>query len=112
MHELSIALGIVDIAEKEAKKAGVSAFKKIDLEIGTLSGIILDSLDFAWNSAVNGTCLENSVRCIERIDAVAKCLDCDLEFNTLSLYEQCPKCGGFATALIKGKELRIKSLEY
>ena len=52
MHELSIVTGIIDIAEEEAAKAGVKAFSGIDLEIGTLSGIVKEALDFAWDFAV------------------------------------------------------------
>ncbi len=112
MHELSIVIGIVDIANKEASKAGVSSFDSIELEIGTLSGVILDSLDFAWQSATKGSCLEKTSRNIQVVQAVSRCLDCDAEFPVDSLYEQCPKCGSFTTALVKGKELRVKSLEY
>jgi len=39
MHELSIAMGIVAIAEKEAEKAKVTEIKAKDLENGTLSGV-------------------------------------------------------------------------
>jgi len=46
MHELSIALGIVDIAEKETKKAKKHKVDLIELEIGTLAGIEFDSLGF------------------------------------------------------------------
>ena len=54
MHEMSIVLGIVKIAENEAQKAGVSSFTAIDLEIGNLSGVEWDALDFAWEAAVEG----------------------------------------------------------
>ena len=43
MHELSIALGIVKIAEDETAKAKATSVTKIELEIGVLSGIELDS---------------------------------------------------------------------
>lgn len=112
MHELSIVIGIVDIAEAEAKKAKVKSFDLIELEIGNLSGIVIEALDFAWQSAVVGTVLENSIRRINRIEAIAKCVDCDHEFISTTLYENCPKCNSYFTNLIKGNELKIKSLEY
>jgi len=112
MHELSIVMGIVDIAESEAKKAKVSSFDVIELDIGNLSGIVMEALDFAWQSAVGGTVLENAERRVNRIEAVAKCVDCNHEFVSDTLYEQCPKCQSYFTNLIKGNELKIKSLEY
>jgi len=110
MHELSIVTGIIDIAEEEAAKAGVKAFSGIDLEIGTLSGIVMEALDFAWDFAVKGTVLENAERKIIEVEAVAKCTGCGKEFKAETLYDSCPECSNPFTDIIKGKELRIKSL--
>ncbi len=112
MHELSIVMGIIDIAEEQAKKAGVKEFDSIELEIGTLSGIVTEALDFAWQSAVGGTVLEKAERKIISIKAVSRCIDCGNEFSTAALYEKCPRCGSYVTNLIKGNELKVKSLSY
>ena len=111
MHELSIALGIVDIAEKETKKAGASKVDIIELEIGALSGVELDSLDFIWQNAVEGSVLENAKKEIDFIKAVGYCMECDLEFPMEFVYDNCPKCKGYMKDIIKGKELRVKALE-
>ena len=44
MHELSIAMGIVKIAEDETAKAKATEVSKIELIIGVLSGVEIDSL--------------------------------------------------------------------
>jgi len=76
MHELSIALGIVDIAKKETQKAHAQKVELIELEIGTLAGIEFDSLDFVWPSAVKDTVLEHAKKKIHIIEGKAKCGDC------------------------------------
>ena len=48
MHELSIALGIVKIAEDETAKVNADEVTKIELEIGVLSGIEIESLNFEF----------------------------------------------------------------
>jgi len=111
MHELSVALSIVQIAEEETKKAGAERVEKIDLEIGTLAGIEFDSLDFVWPSAVKDSVLENATKHVSRIQAIAKCLDCDHEFEILKYYDSCPLCKSSLKGILKGKELRVKSLE-
>ena len=110
MHELSIVMSIVDIAEEEAAKANVKSFDTIVLEIGTLSGIVMEALDFAWPDAVSNTVLDRAYREIHHVSAVAKCNDCSCEFEVQTLYEACPDCGSYYTRLIKGNELKIKSL--
>lgn len=111
MHELSIALGIVKIAENETKKAHAKSVEIIELEIGTLAGIAFDSLDFVWPSAVKNTVLENAIKKINIIEGEAKCGDCDTVFKLNNIYDPCPNCNGYLKGIIKGKELLVKSLE-
>ncbi len=111
MHELSIAMGIIDIAQKEIDKVNAKKIELIELEIGTLAGIEFDSLDFVWPSAVKGTVLEHAVKKINIIHGEAKCSDCDTIFKLDNIYDACPNCNGYLKGIIKGKELLVKSLE-
>ena len=111
MHELSIALGIVKIAEEESKKANAKAVKSIELEIGTMAGIEMDSLDFAWPVAVKDTVLEHAKREIDRIPAKAKCLECQKEYDLEHTFDVCPSCNSYFKDIFQGKELRVKALE-
>jgi len=111
MHEMSIAMSIVNIAEKEAKKAQVTKFAAIDMEIGTLAGIEFDALDFVWQAAVKGTVLEKAEKRIRKIPAKARCGDCDKVYPLEYIYDNCPNCGSFLKIIIQGKELSVKSLE-
>ncbi len=111
MHELSIAMGIVAIAEKEAKKARVNEVKAIDLEIGTLSGVEISSLNFAWTMAIEGSVLQNAEKRIHVIEAKAKCLECETTFDINNLFDACPECGSHFKDVFQGKEMRVKSIE-
>ncbi|MCD4772764.1 MAG: hydrogenase maturation nickel metallochaperone HypA [Bacteroidales bacterium] len=110
MHELSIAISIVELSEKEAKKANVSSVQEINLEVGTLSGIVVEALEFAMDEAVNDSVLQNAIIKIKKVPAIAKCLKCSKEFPVEDYYTPCPECNNFETELINGKELKIKSL--
>ena len=111
MHELSIAIGIVNIAEKECKKSGNEKVELIELEIGSLSGVALDSLDYVWKAAVKDTILENAEKKIHHIKAKATCLECDSEYPMKHIYDSCPQCESYIRTINKGQELRVKSLE-
>lgn len=111
MHELSVALGIVKIAEKEAAKAKASKVTEIALDIGVLAGVELDSLDFVWDSAVKGSVLENAKRHVAVVKGLAKCADCNTEFELENIYDICPNCSSNFKGILKGKELRVKYLE-
>ena len=61
MHELSLAVNIVEIAEENAQSAGVQKFDEIVLEIGTLSGVVIEALEMAMDSAFKNSVLEHAV---------------------------------------------------
>ena len=111
MHELSIALGIVKIAEEETKKANAKKVTLIELEIGTLAGVELESLNFVWDSAVKETVLENAQKQINIIIAKGKCVDCDTVFELKNYYDACSNCQSSFKIILQGKELSVKSLE-
>jgi len=111
MHELSIALGIVKIAEDETAKAKAKKVTKIELEIGVLAGVEIDSLNFVWSSAVQDTVLEKAEKEILIIEGKGKCIDCDTEFEMKNIYDCCPECGSNFKGILKGKELRVKAIE-
>jgi len=49
MHELSIAMGIVEAATEEAQKRGVQV-SAVHLRLGALSGVVKDALLFLTKS--------------------------------------------------------------
>lgn len=111
MHELSVAMGIVALAEKEIKKANKQSVEVIELQIGSLSGVELDFLDYVWESAVKGSVLEHAEKRVNYVEAQAKCLECDTAFKMNFVYDSCPKCNSYFKDIIKGRELKVTSLE-
>ena len=111
MHELSVALGIVKIAEDVIEKENAKVVESIELEIGTLAGIEFESLDFVWPSAVKNTVLENAEKKINIIEGEAKCGECNQVFKLNNIFDSCPECNSYLKSILKGKELLVKSLE-
>lgn len=110
MHELSIVMSIISIAQEEVKEAHASVVDEIELDIGTLSGIEMDALEFAWKEGVRKTILEHAVKKVNRIKGKAMCLECEAEFEVQNYYDACPVCGAHLLNILEGKELRLKSL--
>jgi hydrogenase nickel incorporation protein HypA/HybF len=110
VHELSIAINIVEIASDEVKKAGGIHAEEIVLEIGSLSGVEIDALEFAWQEAVKDSVLKDAKCLIETVPGVAKCLTCNKKFALEYLYGLCPLCNDISKEVEQGKEIRIKSL--
>lgn len=111
MHELSIALGIVKIAEDETAKVKAEKVTKIELVVGVLSGVELDSLNFVWESAVKDTVLEFAKKEIRIVEGRGKCIDCNTQFDMENIYDCCPNCNSNFKDILRGKDLKVKRLE-
>ena len=110
MHEFSIALSIVDIALKTAKNAGTEKVNEIEIDVGILSGVVIEALEFALESAVKDTFLEDAGIRINKIRARARCNKCNAVFEPDDVTAQCPDCNSVDFDIIHGKELRVKSI--
>jgi hydrogenase nickel incorporation protein HypA/HybF len=65
MHELSIAVNIVDIASEEAKRLNARRVESVHLKLGLFSGVARDALLFAWELASENTTVAGSRLAIE-----------------------------------------------
>lgn len=110
MHELSIAKSIVRIVQKEVQKARAKSVEKIELDIGRLSGVELDSLQFVWKAAVQNTVLSKAERQINQIPGRGKCQNCGEVFEMHHLFDACPSCDNYINDILSGKELKVKSI--
>ena len=110
MHEMSIVASIVDIAEDEARKANAKKITELELDIGTISGIEFEALNFAFIALKPKTMLKDAEIKINTIQAISKCLKCDNEFETENVFTLCPECDSYETMVLQGKEMKVKSI--
>jgi len=110
MHELSVAISIVDLAAEQARLAGAKSVRAIELDIGALSGVDINALKFALDIAFKDTLLEESEVKINHIDVACECMDCCLAFSAGTFVTGCPECRGMNINIKRGKEMHLSSL--
>ncbi len=110
MHELSIVMGIIDIARDYAARAGAESIDEIEMDIGCLTTVDMDAFEFAWRQGVKQTILQGAAKKINRIPGKATCMECDTVFEAVHVFDACPVCGGHLVNITEGKELRVRCL--
>jgi hydrogenase nickel incorporation protein HypA/HybF len=60
MHELSIAMALIDVACEEASNRGLGQVRALHLRLGALAGVIKEALVFSFDVAVAGTPIEGA----------------------------------------------------
>ncbi len=112
MHELSIAISMIDQITEESESRGGLDVEAVHLKLGAFSGVDKDALLFAYELACEGSLLEGSRLVIETIPLVIYCDVCKKDRVPPSLYElRCPECGSPGQKIVSGREIEVASLE-
>jgi hydrogenase nickel incorporation protein HypA/HybF len=111
MHELSIALSLIEGAEDEAAKHQ-GRVQALYVRIGPLAGIVKEALLSAFEMARDGTMLEGARLVLEDAPVVAICPECH-ERRTIDSIQwfRCPVCGAPVTDVVEGRELELTAME-
>ena len=107
MHELGIVRNIVAIVGDAAKGRRV---RRVNIEVGQLSGVMSDAIAFCFEAVALGTLLEGAALEIREIEGRAHCEACGADVATETLFTPCT-CGSRRLTRLQGEELNIKSME-
>ena len=112
MHELSIAMSIVEMAEEQSESHGGAKVTAIYLKLGPLSGVVKVALENAFSLAREGTLLEHANLIVEQVPIVARCPKCVAERTLASMQSfVCPVCETPVSDIVHGRELEVVALE-
>jgi hydrogenase nickel incorporation protein HypA/HybF len=111
MHEMSIAVSMIDQILEETGKHGGGTVETVHVRIGVLSGVDAEALRFAYELACEGTGLAGSRLEIESVPLVVYCPECATTHSPDMLEVMCPRCITPAQEIVQGRELEIRALE-
>lgn len=112
MHEYSLTLNLLDIAEEEGKKNNAKKIIKIKLKVGKFSGVepILLSHSFEILKKTKKI-FEEAILEIEKEEPLLRCTSCGKIFTSEDFPFICPECGNIYNELIKGSDIIIEKIE-
>lgn len=110
MHEFTIASEIIEIVKNESKKANALQIKKVEIDVGELSGVVIEALQFALDSIIQDSEFEKMKIIIHSIKGQAQCNHCGKCFHTNELFSPCPQCQSFDLKITGGQDLKINRI--
>lgn len=112
MHEMGIALQIVEIATASLPvDLSAARITKVNLRVGKLAAVVPESLRFCFSVVVKDSPLENATLAIEEVPVVASCKDCHAQWTIDEPVFICKKCRSGSLEILSGRELDIESIE-
>jgi hydrogenase nickel incorporation protein HypA/HybF len=112
MHELSIAMSILDGVEEEMQHHAGARVEAVHVRIGPLSGVVKESLVSAYELAREQTPFASSYLIFEDVPIVVFCPKCRTERPVNSIQHfRCAECDTPVSEILCGRELELAALE-
>lgn len=112
MHEMGIALQIIDIASSALPDdVPDGQVETLNLKIGKLTAVVPESLRFCFNVASRDTRLAGARLNLEEIPVVVHCGECGSSSTIEKPPFVCSTCGNGGIEIVSGRELMVVSIE-
>jgi hydrogenase nickel incorporation protein HypA/HybF len=112
MHELSIVSSVVESVTESLGTYPGARVLEVRLRVGALASVVVESLEFCYGIASEGTPLEGSRLVVNVLPVVMHCERCreDVELEGVQSF-RCSRCGEPCSEMRQGRELEIESIE-
>ncbi len=114
MHELEIAQSLLRTISDWRDQNGSPRILSARIEMGPLSGVDPDAMQYAWEAACEFACGGQMKGCkllVDHLPVKYECPGCGREFESETLISACTFCGREYPLRKGGRELNLKSIE-
>lgn len=112
MHEASLAYSILETVVRQCKEENFTRILEVRLRIGQGSGVLADSLKFAFDICKKDTPAHDAEMIIEPVPMGGDCTACGQHFVAESRHIfSCPHCRSNSFTITQGFETQIIDME-
>jgi len=112
VHELPVTRALLQTVLDAARAAEARRVVGVHVVVGTLTGIVSDSVQFYFDLLSQGTPAEGARLYFHREPAQGRCLQCGHTFDVDPPVEpRCPTCGGNQLRVSGGTNVYVRSIE-
>ncbi len=105
MHEVAIAESILDLIERQI--GNVQILSEVEIQIGPLSGVSADSLEFCFSTVAKQKGFGSPLLKVERTLVDVRCEHCKGRYQIPDPIDPCPACGSWHRTILSGDELQL-----
>ena len=108
---MAIAQSVLDLAFAEAERHRDAKILMIKVKIGEMSGVVGDSLEFAFEVLKKDTPADHTVLEIETVGLILECPECgEFRSSVGELNLICRRCGK-GMQIVAGREMRVEYID-
>jgi hydrogenase nickel incorporation protein HypA/HybF len=110
MHEMSIAMQILEQAIESASANKATRIDEIELEIGQMQQVVFEALELAFQSIAEGTIAEGATLKMSEREITAVCRVCNSEYQPSIRVFTCPRCKSADADIVAGRDIILQSM--
>ncbi len=112
MHEMSLVQGLLTQLNELAREHNKEKVISVCMEIGPLSGVVIDSFQFGFDILAKDDVLTRDAQLIiESPPAIYRCFGCGMEVEVVQRPESCPDCSETLFSPQGGDDLILRQVE-
>jgi len=109
MHEFAIIQSLVDLVREKTPQG--MRVDEVVIEVGTLTGLVADSLTFYFEGLTHDTPLEGAKLICRVIRAKIRCQNCGGIYEPEDFARVCANCSALGGEILCGNELQLVHME-
>ena len=111
MHEMSLAIGLIEQVQDVAQKNNLKRVEAIELQTGVLRQVVPEMMQEAFKAVAQETLAQNATLTIIEVPAVAECNLCQKKFSPQLDDFLCPSCQKADVTVLQGEDIILKSVQ-
>jgi hydrogenase nickel incorporation protein HypA/HybF len=112
MHEISVALSLLKIIEKQCQEKGYLSIESVKVKVGKAGGVLPEAFAFAFEIAKKDTLAQNARFVVELVPLGGFCNGCQKQFETEEVFVfACPLCDSPSFQINQGYELELVEID-
>jgi hydrogenase nickel incorporation protein HypA/HybF len=110
MHEMAIAVALLQQLESAAREHGLARIESVTVRTGVFRQVVPEALETAFAALAQGTRAEGAALRIELVPARARCRQCGHAFEPETDSFLCPQCHQADAEILEGDDIVLASL--
>lgn len=112
MHEVHLVRAIIEVVEKQAKKQGAGAVKRLKIRFNPLTSHSGDHVRFSFDLVKQDSpMVKDAILELNEVEPLLRCNQCCHQFTGQQLPEVCPECGSVDVEAVNPTDMVLESFE-
>ena len=111
MHEMSLAIGLMEQIHEVAQQNNLKCVEEVELQTGVLRQVVPEMMQAAFNAVAQETLAQDAKLTIVEVPAVVQCNLCQKKFSPKLDNFSCPDCKKADVLVLEGEDIILKSVQ-